>query len=659
MRDQRIKKNMPKLSEKQLTQAEEDVLQATRDPILQQMLDEERVEMNELDTQLLWRLIRYVKPHKWLAFFATLMALLEACFMTLPAWFIGLAIDKMGSTQERTGSLVWIIDQTSHWFATHFGSASDSKEAIITYFGLIIAISFILRWLIAVITSYSMQKLGQKVIHDIRVEVYTHLTSMDMSFFQKNPLGRLVNRTIFDVQSISELFADAFAQGIRDILFIIVLMIVMLSLDVPLALTLILAFPILILIALMYRKTARPALRTTSALLSRMNSWMAENISGMRENQLYNRENRRRTEFRTLTDAHQLSVTHLIRAWAFLRPLMMMTSVLATACVLIIGYWRVDAGIVSIGILLTFVQYTHRLWQPVRNLTEKYNLIQNALTSGERVMTILDERSAMFDSPDSSKEVLFHEGAVTFENVHFAYPSKPKNQILKDISFTMTAGQKLALVGDTGSGKTTIIHLISRFYDVDQGRVLIDGLDVKEITLSQLRRRIALVPQDVVIFAGSIRENITMGLDVDDQVLHRCLQAVCADKIVSRFADGLEHILEESGRTLSTGERQLLSFARALVFNPPLLILDEATANVDTETERIIQGALAELTHGRSSIVIAHRLSTIRDADMILVLKSGEIIESGDHEELMRRDEEYARLIRSHMMKSPQDDTSR
>ena len=639
-----------------ITPIEAAIIKATRDPILQQMLEQERIESGELDSSLLARLLGYLKPHKAEAALCVGLISVEAALMTLPAYVIGLAIDVVrdqGTERDQGASALesWTRGATS-WIGQGIERAALELEqggALVASFAVLIMALWVARWLFAMAATYAVQRLGQRIVHDLRVSVYDHITGMDMGYFHTNPVGRLVNRATFDTQSISQFFSDALSQGLVDGLFIVFLVAMMLWLDAWLAAILLCALPLLIGIGLLYRYAARPAMRTNSAVVSRINSWMAEHINGMRENQLYNVVTRRRGEFGALTDAHQTSVTRLIQAWAMLRPAMMMVCAVATALVLWQGYERVIAGAITVGVLLTFLQYTTRLWVPVRSLAEKLTVIQTALTAAERIFDVLKTPTAMRDAPEARAELSVQRGGLRFEKVRFAYPSKPKDEVLRGIDLEVEPGQMLALVGDTGAGKSTIVHLLSRFYDVSAGRIEIDGHPIKAYTLEQLRRGIALVPQDVVIFAGTIRENITLGLEVDDERVWECARAVRADRFIERFEDGLDHVMDEAGRTMSAGERQLLSFARALVYNPPVLVLDEATANVDTETEALIQHALGRLTQGRTSVVIAHRLSTIREADQILVLRHGEVIERGDHEELLHRGGEYARLHKLHM----------
>lgn len=632
-----------------VSKLEAEAIAVSRDPVLAHMLAEEKVEVAGRDLQLLKRLLGYLRPHLLLASVCVFMAVIEALAMTIPPYIVGLAMDRASGVTGRTPrGFDHLLDAIGEVALSAVDRVPTDTAALITYFGVMSLLFWLLRFGVAVATSYWVQKLSQLILHDLRVDIFAHITSMDMGFFHKNPVGRLVNRTTFDVASLSELFSDAFAQGMRDILFVLVLYSVMFTIDPLLGTMLLLVVPALVLISRLYQRMVRPALRANSAVVSRMNGWLAENLAGMRENQLYRREPRRAAEYRSLTEAHQTAQVGMVRPWAWVRPAMMLTSSLATAAVLWLGYQRVLEGIITVGVLLTFIQYTSRLWVPIRNLTEKFNLVQQSLTSGERIMEILDEKVGMNDGPsEGAVTVAPSRGEVRFEAVRFRYAGR-EEEVLKGITFTAQVGQMVALVGDTGAGKSTVAHLISRFYDVSGGEVLVDGVDVRQYRLNALRSSIAIVPQDVVVFAGSVRDNITLGRAVDDATVWKCVEAVSARAIVERLG-GLDGSLDEGGRTLSTGERQLLSFARALVGNPPVLILDEATANVDTSTEMVIQEALRNLTRGRTTIAIAHRLSTIREADEILVLGHGAVLERGRHEQLLDDNGAYAKLYRTHL----------
>jgi ATP-binding cassette subfamily B protein len=628
-----------------LSRAEADVLKAAADPILQRMLAEERVEAQQIDSALLWRIMRSLRPHGWLVAFAMTMATAEAFLLTVPPWAVGLAVDTLQGQVPAQGLGAWASSRAVALGAA-LGADADAV-AIFVGFGALVALLWAIRWLLGVASMFGVQLLGQRVVHDLRLEVYGHLLTMDLGYFHANPVGRLVNRATFDVQALAEFFSDAVAEGIRDVLFVMALAVVMLRLDAGLGLLLLSALPVLVLVAHLYRVWGRPALRSMSAVQSRMNGWLAENFAGMRDNQLLRLQARRRAEFHALTDAHQSAVTRVIRAWGLLRPAMMLTTAFATVAVLMVGAARVEAGTLTLGVLLTFLQYTGRLWIPVRNLAEKFNLIQTSLTSAERIADVLDARTAMKDEADADPTLRVTRGEVTFHGVGFRYPGTARD-VLRDVSFHVAQGETLALVGDTGAGKSTVAHLLSRFYDASAGEVRVDGVPVRRWTLAGLRRGIALVPQDVVVLAASLRENLTLGEPVEDARLVEALEAVGAGPWFHGLEHGLDERMEEGGRTLSQGQRQLLAFARALVARPAIILLDEATASVDSQTEQLVQQGLSRLMEGRTCVIIAHRLSTIQNADQILVMEHGEVVERGRHGTLLAQGGRYARLHALH-----------
>jgi ATP-binding cassette subfamily B multidrug efflux pump len=502
--------------------------------------------------------------------------------------------------------------------------------------------ALLLTFVVLYTQGYVMQWMGQLIMNDLRGQIFAHLQRLPVSFFDRNPIGRLVTRVTTDVDALNELFSSGLVELAGDVMLLVGIVGVLLWLDWRLALVSLAIVPLLLLLSFWFRKKARETFREVRVKIARINAFLQEHISGMPVVQLFNGEARAYAEFERINDAHREANVRGIFYYAVFYPGVDLITSAGLGLLLWSGGERVMAGAMSAGALIAFFQYAQRFYQPLADLSEKYNILQGAMASSERIFSLLDTGIAIA-SPAEGYAPQRPAGSIAFEDVRFSYvPGEP---VLKGISFAVQPGETLAVVGHTGAGKSTLANLLLRFYDVDSGSVKVDGIDVRDWDLPTLRRSIGMVLQDVFLFSGSVGGNIHLGeASIDEEKMRWAAREVHALPFIESLPGGFDAEVRERGAGLSVGQKQLIAFARALAFDPRILILDEATSSIDTETEQLIQRALDRLLLGRTSLVIAHRLSTIQKADRILVLHKGEIREHGTHQELLALRGVYYRL---------------
>ncbi|HYH08415.1 MAG TPA: ABC transporter ATP-binding protein [Thermoanaerobaculia bacterium] len=589
------------------------------------------------DPHLTRRLLRYLRPYRWRAGLSVLLVILSSAFELAGPVITAVAIDvfvKPVPGAEQLGVSRWI----NNWL-TSSGLQIDAITGINIAAALYL---FALLGGFAVLYTQMvlMNLMGQYIMYDLRKQIFGHLQKLDVQFFDRNPVGRLMTRVTTDVDALNDLFTAGFVAIFGDIFVLAGIVGVLFWMNWRLALVLFSITPFIVLVSIWFRRGARITYRQVRARIAAIGAFLQEHISGMSTVQLFNREAREAEKFDELNARHRDANIDSIFYYAVFYPAIELIETIGVALIVWYGGGKVIQGTLSVGALVAFFQYSQRFYQPISDLSEKYNILQAAMAASERIFRLLDTPAKI---EDEGKLPLPELESIEFRNVWFAY-NEPE-WVLKNVSFRVMRGERVALVGHTGAGKTTVTSLLLRFYEPQKGEILINGVNIRQYSLESLRRLFAIVQQDFFLFTGNVSENISLGDPaITEEAIRTAATRVQADRFISRLAEGYASPVRERGAGFSVGEKQLLSFARALAFNPPVLILDEATSSIDTETELLIQDAIRTLLEGRTSIVIAHRLSTIRSADTILVFHHGEIRERGTHEELMQLAGLYRRL---------------
>jgi ATP-binding cassette subfamily B protein len=514
-------------------------------------------------------------------------------------------------------------------------------DGIALLFLVILLGSFALEFL----QTWILQLTGQKIMYDLRMQIYGHLQRLDLRFYDRNPVGRLMTRVTSDVDVLNDMFTAGVVSIFGDVFMLAGIMIVLVVMDWRLALVAFSVLPLIVFVTQWFRRNARESYRTVRLWIARINAFLQEHITGMSTVQLFRQEDRTGRRFDEINRTHRDANVRSIFYYAVFYPAIEVIGALASALIIWYGgRWTME-GTLTLGSLVAFLQYSQRFFRPISDMSEKFNVLQAAMASSERIFKLLDTPVVISSPPAPSRltPASQRSGAIVFDNVSFAYTDGA--YVLRNISFEVRPGERVGIVGATGAGKSTLINLLLRFYDVTSGRIVVDGVDVRQMDLQALRERFSLVLQDVHLFSGTVADNIRLGnADITDEQIRRATAAVHADSFIARLPLGYEHQVAERGATLSVGQKQLLSFARALAFDPAILLLDEATSSVDTETEMLIRDALHVLMAGRTTLAIAHRLSTIQDMDKILVLHKGELREAGTHQDLLARRGIYFKL---------------
>ncbi len=584
-------------------------------------IHEEDVLGKAYDARLMRRLLMYLRPYKPQVAIALAAIVANSALQLAPPYLTKVVIDDYIPAGDLSG---------------------------LGLIALLYLVTLIASFALEYTQTWTLQMTGQRIMFDMRMQVYGHLQRLDLRFYDRNPVGRLMTRVTTDVDVLNELFTAGVVSVFGDVFTLLGIMAVLVWMDWRLALVAFSVLPLIVLITQWFRRNVRESYRNVRTWIARINAFLQERITGTSTVQLFRREARDFAAFDEIDRKHRDANVDSIFYYALFYPAIELVSALAAALILWIGGGWVIQNTLTLGTLVAFLQYSQRFFRPISDMSEKFNVLQGAMASSERIFALLDTRVEIESGTASAGPALRGSaprdaGVIRFEDVTFSYVEG--EPVLRNVSFEVRPGQRVALVGATGSGKTTIVNLLLRFYDVQQGRITIEGVDIRDMDLRDLRAMFGLVLQDVHLFTGTIAGNVRLGReDVSEEAVRHAVEAVHAGRFVNALPLGLETPVAERGATLSVGQKQLLSFARALAFDPRVLILDEATSSVDTDTELLIRDALKVVMHGRTTIAIAHRLSTVQDMDRILVLHKGELRESGTHQELLAKRGLYHRL---------------
>jgi ATP-binding cassette, subfamily B, multidrug efflux pump len=593
------------------------------------------------DPRLARRLFSYLKPYRWRAGLSVFLVILSALLEITGPAIIAIAIDLF--VKPVAGARPSSVSAgVGTWLHAH-GLAMTPLEGI-NLASLLYLAALLGGFAVLYTQMVLMNVMGQYIMYDLRKQIYAHLQRLNIQFFDRNPVGRLITRVTTDVDALNEMFTAGFVAIFGDIFVLAGIVGVLFWMNWRMALVLFSITPFIILVSMWFRRGARITYRAVRARIAAINAFLQEHISGMSTVQLFNRELREAEKFDELNARHRDANIDSIFYYSVFYPVIELIQSIGIALIVWYGGGQVVQGTLSIGALIAFFQYAQRFYEPISDLSEKYNILQAAMAASERIFKLLDTEVRIEDSGTLDATEL---ESIEFRNVWFTYNDKPDEPewVLRNVSFTVRRGEKVAIVGHTGAGKTTVTSLLLRFYEIQRGEILINGIDIRQYKLSSLRRLFAIVQQDFFLFSGTVGQNISLGDPaIADESIRQAATRVQADRFIAHLPEGYGAQVRERGAGFSVGEKQLLSFARALAFDPPVLILDEATASIDTETERRIQEATQTLMTGRTSIVIAHRLSTIRSADTILVFHHGEIRERGTHDSLMASGGLYRKL---------------